>query len=374
MHVTATTSLRELRSQLSPDQRAVINAIHSQFETDCAEGRLAREYVGSGPFVQKKRLHRAFTKSLVVECILGLGGSIIVDHPRGGSDGDRYELTCLGLMLTDEGDNCVSMLIKYLRLAIERYENDPDARELRSAEVQNALALDELALARLGSLVRLPGLPWRAGGTYSATGWANAIPDGVDDLAEVEDLALHVEARLVALYDSACPSDSHQQLQYLHRRHSLEMPRGLDFIADTALRERAQHDLNEAHAVYAVRAWKSCIILCGGILECVLLDLVTRRRVDSVALTDQKSALPSDPRKWGLADLLRAAKALNVLRKSTGHLSEAVREYRNLIHPAQHLAQFVPLAQRDARLALDSLAAVIDDVRNSAYGTPRDQE
>jgi nucleotide-binding universal stress UspA family protein len=96
-------------------------------------------------------------------------------------------------------------------------------------------------------------------------------------------------------------------------------------------------DWHEAQDVYQVQGWKSCVLLCGRILEAIILDALSRE---------------ADADRRELAHLVEAATAQGILRTGTPYLGPALREFRRLIHPGRPKAERIEVTRDEAEAAL----------------------
>jgi hypothetical protein len=116
------------------------------------------------------------------------------------------------------------------------------------------------------------------------------------------------------------------------------------FIEDPALQRQLAMDWREAQDVYQVRGWKSCVVLCGGILEATLL-----------AVLAQEGHAFVDPETPPLPALVEAARARSILSAGASLLGPALREFRYLIHPGLAAGRRVEVTRDEAESALTAV-------------------
>jgi hypothetical protein len=117
-----------------------------------------------------------------------------------------------------------------------------------------------------------------------------------------------------------------------------------------ALGEQLGRDLAELQRAFAVRAWRLSLIATGSALEGLLLHAL--RCHDPSA----------DCSRVGLAELLDRAARAGLVSQGTRLMSDALREHRNLIHPAVEERKNYRVDMDVAAAALSVLHAVLDDV------------
>lgn len=107
-----------------------------------------------------------------------------------------------------------------------------------------------------------------------------------------------------------------------------------------------EHRLDEARLAMKARAYLSVVILCGSILEAVLLGAAQK---DPASF----NCAPSSPKskdgkvrafhEWSLAQLIDVACAIDLLKPDVKKFCHDLRDFRNYIHPYEQLASgFTP--------------------------------
>lgn len=132
------------------------------------------------------------------------------------------------------------------------------------------------------------------------------------------------------------------------------------FIRDSHLREMIERDYVDIQKDYISGSWKSVIILCGGAIEAILLDRLLQ---DESAAKNAKSAPgKGDLSKWDLSELINVAVELKIIEPSANMLANAVRQYRNLVHPGNELRSKLTVGQLEAESAFNALKIVHRDL------------
>lgn len=106
------------------------------------------------------------------------------------------------------------------------------------------------------------------------------------------------------------------------------------FIREPSLRDILERDWDEAQRAYIAQCWKSVVILTGSAIEALLLDRVLR---EGARATTAKSAPRKEPSKWELSELIKVAVEVAIVEPAAETLANAVRQYRNLVHPGVEL-------------------------------------
>ena len=110
---------------------------------------------------------------------------------------------------------------------------------------------------------------WGGGSAFGEREWTVGVPVDVDELAAEADLRHYVREHVLKHFpiESGSPAPKGQ---------GDASGGAFWFVENVALRERLAADWHEAQDVCHVLGWKSCVILCGGILEALLADALER--------------------------------------------------------------------------------------------------
>lgn len=136
--------------------------------------------------------------------------------------------------------------------------------------------------------------------------------------------------------------------------------RSFHFITDYKLRKILERDYQEIQRDIIAASWKSAIILSGGSIEAVLLDLLTKN--SSLAKTSSKAPIESDFSKWDLDSLINVAVDIKLVNDQVAKLSHTVREYRNLIHPGREIRSGLKVEPEEAKIAIQVLNILIREL------------
>ena len=136
--------------------------------------------------------------------------------------------------------------------------------------------------------------------------------------------------------------------------------RTFTFIRDRAIRVIVERDYGEAQRAYISECWKSVIVLCGGMIEAVLADLLIQN--EKLAKSLPGAPKNGDITRWDLVDLIKIAVALKLVSAGVEKLSHSIREYRNLVHPGNEVRNNLRFDAEEARIALEVLNIVHRDL------------
>lgn len=105
------------------------------------------------------------------------------------------------------------------------------------------------------------------------------------------------------------------------------------------LKKILARDYKELRLLLKARAYKSAVVMCGSILEAVLVAVLQNN--DETLIHDKfseifhKAAPPLN--EWELHQLIKVSAKAGILNENAGLKADLLRNYRNLIHPmVQH--------------------------------------
>lgn len=126
-----------------------------------------------------------------------------------------------------------------------------------------------------------------------------------------------------------------------------------------------QSRLDEAHKAMGAKAHLSVVIMCGSVLEAVLLGAAQKdpKRFNTANATPKgKNRAPKQFREWRLAEFIDVASEIGLLKPDVQKFSHGLRDFRNYIHPYQQvLSGFTP-DQHTATVCLQVLKAALASV------------
>lgn len=132
------------------------------------------------------------------------------------------------------------------------------------------------------------------------------------------------------------------------------------FISNTDIRKIVERDYLEIQRSVIASNWKSTILLCGGSIEAILLDLLGSK--SSEIIESLKAPPESDINKWDLNNLIEVAVDRKLVDAGMATLSHSVREYRNLIHPGVEIRKGLKIEPEEAKIALEVLNMLIREL------------
>ncbi len=326
-----------IKSELSDEQRDFLTAIWKHY--------LAKNRA----WPPKRLLYKNFGGKAAIDGWLANSLRDIVF----GTEMDRipaYGLTFLGLLLTPDGAHIEELIVNFLRYASRKVLEEPYRTQISHEEAQNDMMLSANDVNLLGNALILSHLC--GGGSIGENQWSTDIPKDVDELPA--DLLSHIRRVAVENALSSFPALAEEK-----KEKSI-----FSFVSEERLRLQLESDWQEAQKTASMGAWKSCIILCGGILEGMLLDVLNTKREQAPDEFERlKQKKPFELSKWHLVDLVEVAKELGLLSQEASHLSHALRLYRDLIHPGRQIRENIAVSQLEASLGLSIVESCAKELK-----------
>jgi hypothetical protein len=318
------TDLDVLRRQLSAPHRDFVSALWTF-------------YRDHNQWVPSRIAHQHFGKPAVQAHLAELGPHLVREYRDEGKT--YYRLTFLGVLVTDQGVGAEDLLVRYLEYVRDRYRSDPRVEWVGSQEAEAALRLSAEQSRLLRQLIRLSHW-WGGGSAFGEREWTVGVPVDVDELVGEADLRRYVREHVLRHF----PIES--RLAAAPTRD--DTPGGAFwFVRDAALRERLAADWHEAQDVYHVLGWKSCVILCGGILEALLADALAR------------ASSTAGRRRLLLPGLVAAATERRIVQREALQLSPALQAFRALIRSGGSSRGAVAPDRAEADAALEAVRSCL---------------
>ena len=352
--VARAAKLDDLRARLTRNQCDILNAIW-------------RYYLEHDKWIPSRVLHHEYSKATVQSALEQLGGSIVFESaeiPKA-----HYQLTFLGILLTEQGEEYQKMLVQYLEYVREKFGSNPEIEMVSNQELDAAMHLTQDQSRLLGQLITRSPF-WGGSSSQGSHGWSVSVPRDVEDLSSVPDLGAYVRAYVLKDFDPDVPVSQNERVTYSLTKGTREKPPDeFGFVRESGLQQLLAADWQEAQTVYSVSAWKSCVILCGGILEGLLLDALGRdtQRAEEVYSSLRKKS-PPDLSRWDLSDVVDVSEEMSILSKGTIHLGNALRLFRNLIHPGRQMREKVDVTEDEASIALSAVRICVRELASRDYG------
>lgn len=145
----------------------------------------------------------------------------------------------------------------------------------------------------------------------------------------------------------------------------------LSVIKSSELSKMLERDLYETVVSLVVKSYKSTLILCGSIIEAILLDQLSAREKDAIIALDriyskEGKQLKSDDKfinRWVLDRLLDVALELRVVSENLYHWGHGLRGFRNLVHPGVEQRQTMEVSRENAEMAWNVVKRLLNEIK-----------
>jgi hypothetical protein len=123
----------------------------------------------------------------------------------------------------------------------------------------------------------------------------------------------------------------------------------LQATKNAQIRELFELDLHEIEKCYKSGAYKACLVLCGSLLEALVLDWLSE--------IEQHDYF-KDADVTNLENLINKLRSAERLTQHEAHLAHDIRKKRNLIHPKNYIAN-TPLEKQVCEAVMNDLKPLI---------------
>ena len=152
-------------------------------------------------------------------------------------------------------------------------------------------------------------------------------------------------------------------LEYLEEiGYTDELREYITRISDGQLKAVLLRDLEECAISIAVRQDKAATIMCGSIIEALLLAKIVeigKKNYDISDMSMKKNAKKYPIIDMNLNELLYVADKEKLICKNNFHLSHYVRDYRNVVHPAKEIRTNQNITHENAMIMWTILKQII---------------
>jgi hypothetical protein len=342
----AEKKFNEINAQISDEIRKVLDEIW-------------RHNLLRGKWIKTSALFSQFETPVVMDALRSLNASIVKEFDDYGRR--RCYLSFLGILLTSEGQSAINLLEKYLVYSKKRLLADSECSGISSDEIYTHYSLSEKEQDILTRFIwRSPFKDGGSGG--NTTKWSVGFPYEMEnELVLNGDIREFLFKGLLEQYDEKVPALYDEREAYLNASLNQEKKSAFWFIKEPKLKKLIETDWEEIQRVYRVDAWKSTILLCGGVLEGILINELSEKEADAkdAYLRIRNNKEPQELNRWQLIDLVDITKELDLFPTGAFHLTHAVREYRNLIHPGKQLREDIEVTEEQAAIVFNAVKSLL---------------
>ena len=141
------------------------------------------------------------------------------------------------------------------------------------------------------------------------------------------------------------------------------------FIREEILKSKVQRDYGELRKVYEIGAFKSVMVLSGGILETLLIEALSVEEKEAKFDYYQKylegkdrDQNPPNIENWQFYQLIEIAAQRKIISTDVKKICHIIKDYRNLIHLKAEIRDNLSVDKNVATSLVHLLLKAIDDI------------
>jgi len=145
-----------------------------------------------------------------------------------------------------------------------------------------------------------------------------------------------------------------------HIGYNEELRHCLNRVSSAELQSMLDRDLREAALGLLTHSYKATLVLCGSLIEAILLDRLKAAGSAKYKCLDGKSRTPG---RMSFADLLTTARTEGIVGDELYHLAHALRGFRNLMHPGvEQRKAATAVSEGNAQIAWDITRKLLHEI------------
>lgn len=201
-------------------------------------------------------------------------------------------------------------------------------------------------------------------------GWERAIQYIAEQLVDEtrvyyaeDDTHRYPEEKVKRLKEKLSPRTQKEKKQ-LERTHGKTVKALLDTITDCDMRNSIYQDIRDIENCISIGAWKPAAIMCGSVLEAVLLDWLKQLNGNEVKKTFQEIYPTKKIKKitnFTLEELIDVTEKMGLIHGYHATISDGIRNFRNLIHPDVALRQQIKPNKAIAEIGKQIIFAILQE-------------
>jgi len=148
-----------------------------------------------------------------------------------------------------------------------------------------------------------------------------------------------------------------------------EIEEKFDFIKDEGLRRILIRDFLELETCNNSGLAKSTLVLCGSIIEALLLDQILKddnlssaqERFNDIIRKKEPERVDTPPEKWWFAEIIDVCEKLRLISPEAKKEVWKLNDYRQIIHPMNEISGKRDITPELAHIAYLVLSMIIND-------------
>ena len=182
---------------------------------------------------------------------------------------------------------------------------------------------------------------------------------------EGDSVPLKKSREIVARLSGITPPETNSVSNRDFLNKEFEISNIQNLPVDSEVSDIIQDRLQEAQACLTVGAHLSVIILCGSVLEAILLGAAQKdpKTFNRAAGSPKgQDGRVKEFRHWSLSDFIEVAYNIELLTLDVRQFSHQLREFRNYIHPDKQVKAGFKPREHTAKICFQVLYAALADV------------
>lgn len=122
--------------------------------------------------------------------------------------------------------------------------------------------------------------------------------------------------------------------------------------------------IDEMKSCFESHAYLAAIIICGSLLEGVLLGLASMypREFNTSASAPRNNGRVKQFHEWKLAEFINTARDVGFIQEDVRKFSHVLRDFRNYIHPFQQMSSGFTPDEHTAKICMQVLKAALSQI------------
>ena len=125
--------------------------------------------------------------------------------------------------------------------------------------------------------------------------------------------------------------------------------------------------INEMKLCFEIKAYLSSVIICGSLLEGILLGVASNfpKEFNSSNSAPKKDGKVLGFYNWTLSQFIDVAFSIGILHEDVKEFSHVLRDFRNYIHPYQQMSTGFYPDEHTAKICMQVLKAAICQIKSN---------
>lgn len=304
------------KPELTENQQALLQAVFDHFNEKS-------DWPSNDGFIVQFRKRGGFWK--IAESL----GNTIIEPGQKYNKPSEVKLTIKGIWLCNNSDQILAYFMKALKLCVERFISKSSEPKIGGEELYHALGRKPLDHRRLYLILQGERNIWTGIQNSNPMSFEMSLSENIINFEDINNIEEYIDIQYPQFDANLTKQDLHNEVfNFDNMSFNLRVLQYLpELIADNKLKNVIIQDSNELSAAIQSASWKCVCILCGSVCETILLD-----HLQPLIPTEIKELKTRE--NITLKNLLDKAIQREILPKYIRGMLDAVREMRNIIHPA----------------------------------------